>query len=119
MKYVKLVLTFLFGAFMIYGGVNHFLKPAIYLPFIPEYLPQAAINYLSGGLEILAGIAVFIPQFRSYGTLAILVMMLVFLPLHIIDVFSATPAVGTHQIALIRLPIQFVLILWAWYINKK
>lgn len=119
MKIAKLILTFLFGAFMIFGGVNHFLKPAMYLPFIPNFLPAEAINYLSGIAEIIVGIGVFIPKFRSLSTLGILIMMLIFLPLHVIDVFKEHPAIGSHQVALIRLPLQFVLIFWAWFIHKK
>ena len=119
MKNLKLILTFLFGAIMIFAGVNHFIKPAMYLPFIPDFLPKVATNYLAGIAEIVVGVGVFIPRFRSVAALGILLLMLVFLPLHIADVFSQTPAIGSHQVALIRLPIQFVLLLWAWFIYKK
>lgn len=119
MKNLKLILTYLFGAIMIIGGVNHFLKPEMYGPFIPDFLPNVATNYLVGIIEIAAGLGVFIPKFRPTATLAILAMMLGFLPLHIYDVFVENPAIGSHKVALIRLPIQFVLILWAWFINKK
>ncbi len=124
MKNLKLILTFLFGAFMIFGGVNHFIKPEMYAPFIPDFLPNVAVNYLTGILEIAVGIGVFIPKFRSMATLGILIMMLAFLPLHIFDVFKENPAIGSHQVALIRLPVQFIFILWAWFIhtgviNKK
>lgn len=118
MKTLKLILTFLFGAIMIIAGVNHFVKPEMYAPFIPEFLPNIATNYLTGILEIGVGVGTFIPKYRSMATLGILVMMLVFLPLHILDVFKENPAIGSHQVALIRLPIQFVLILWAWYIHS-
>lgn len=116
MKIFKLILTFLFGAFMIMAGINHFLKPAMFFPFIPDFMPKEAVNYIAGILEIVVGVGVFIPAFRSWATLGILGLMVVFLPLHIIDVFSEIPAIGSHQLALIRLPIQFVLIFWAWYI---
>lgn len=119
MKTFKLILTFIMGAFMIYAGVNHFLKPAIYLPFISQNLPQMAIVYLSGVIEIVLGIGVFIPKFRAISTKGIFILMLLFLPLHIRDVFVDNPAVGSHQIALIRLPLQFVLILWTWFIQRK
>jgi len=104
---------------MVYGGVNHFLNPAMYLPFVPSFLPNELVNYGSGILEIIVGVAVFIPACRSWGTLGILVLMLLFLPLHIMDVFSENPATGSHQAALIRLPVQFVFIVWAWFIHKK
>ncbi len=119
MKTLKLVLTFILGAFILFGGVNHFLKPDMYLPFIPAIFPQKAIIYLSGIVEIALGIGVFIPKFRYKAGFGILLLMLVFLPLHIWDVFSATPAIGSHKAALIRLPLQFVLIAWAWFISKK
>ena len=104
---------------MVFGGVNHFIKPEMYAPFIPDFLPNVALNYLAGMAEIVLGIGVFIPKFRSMATLGILVMMLVFLPLHIIDVFKENPAIGSHQVALIRLPVQFLFIAWAWFINRK
>jgi uncharacterized membrane protein len=119
MKTVKLILTLLFGAFMIFSGINHFLKPDMYLPFIPDFLPKVFIIYLSGVVEIVLGLGVFIPHFRHLSALGILLLMLLFLPLHIVDVFRDNPAIGSHSIALIRLPIQFVLILWAWFISRK
>lgn len=119
MKNLKLILTYLFGAFMIFGGINHFIKPEMYAPFIPDFLPSLSINYLTGIAEIAVGVGVFIPRFRSIATLGILLMMLIFLPLHILDVFKENPAIGSHQAAIIRLPLQFLLIAWAWYIHKK
>lgn len=104
---------------MILAGAMHFINPEMYYPFIPDFFPKDLVNYASGILEIMVGIAAMIPRFRSLGTLGILLLMLAFLPLHVMDVFSDHPAIGSHQRALIRLPIQFVFILWAWFINKK
>jgi len=104
---------------MILGGIVHFLKPESYFPFIPEFLPQSAVNYLAGALEIVVGIGTFIPSYRFLATLGIFWMMIIFLPLHILDVFKENPVIGSHTAALVRLPIQFVLIFWAWYIHKK
>jgi uncharacterized membrane protein len=119
MKNFRLILTLLFGAFMIFGGVNHFLKPEIYLPFFADFLPKTFLNYASGLLEIFVGVMVFTPKYRSWGTLGILCLMLVFLPLHFFDIFKEHPAIGDHQKALFRLPIQFLFIAWAWFIHKQ
>lgn len=119
MKTFKTVLTYLMAAFMVYGGVNHFLKPAMYLPFIPDFLPADFINYGSGLLEIILGIGLLIPKFRYKASFGVLVLMLIFLPLHIIDVFTDVPAIGSHDAALIRLPVQLIFILWAWFISRK
>lgn len=119
MKVLKLGLTYLFAAFMIYGGTNHFLKPDMYFPFIPNFMPQVVVNYTAGIVEIVLGIGACFSLSRSVATLGILLLMLVFLPLHIIDVFKEIPAIGSHQAAMIRLPVQFIFILWAWFIYKK
>ena len=91
----------------------------MYFPFFPDFLPKEALNYLTGIAEIIVGIGVFIPKYRTLSALGILIMMLAFLPLHIWDVFKENPAIGSHQATLVRLPIQFVFILWAWYISRK
>jgi len=119
MKIFKLILTFVFGAIMIFAGLKHFQSPEIYFSFIPDFLPVQLVNYLVGILEFACGLGVFIPSFRGWTTLGILVLMLLFLPLHIVDIFKQKPSIGSHQVALIRLPIQFVLILWAWFISRK
>jgi uncharacterized membrane protein len=112
----KFVLTLVFGAILILTGTIHFLKPKIYFRFIPDFLPKNAINTLAGLVEIVLGIGVFIPDLRYLATLGILLLMLAFLPIHAIDVFRERPAIGSHWLAIVRLPLQFVLIWWAYSI---
>lgn len=119
MKNSKKILTLVFGVIMIVAGAMHFISPAVYLPFFPNQWPQIAIIYGSGILEVVVGLCTLIPRYRSFGTLGIFILMLAFLPLHVIDVFKENPVVGSKLIAYIRLPFQFVLIAWAWFIFKK
>ena len=104
---------------MVLAGVAHFINPDIYAPMIPDGLPKDAINYSSGGLEIALGLGVFIPRFRWWATLGIALLMVVFLPVHVIDYFRDQPAIGSKTVALIRIPLQFVLIGWAWAVHRK
>ncbi|MBE7661303.1 hypothetical protein [Tenacibaculum finnmarkense] len=115
------VLKIILAVFMIFGGVQHFIKPTFYLPFVPTFLPfPIMIIYLSGILEIGLGILLFLDtKYAKLGALGIFYLMLLFLPVHIWDVFSATPAIGSHTAALIRLPFQFLCIAWAWKIHKE
>jgi len=110
------VIKIILALFIIYGGVQHFLKPDFYLPFVPSFLPyKMMIIYASGIVEIILGITLLLNQrYAKYGALGILFLMLLFLPIHIWDVFSETPAIGDHEAALIRLPIQFLLIALSW-----
>jgi uncharacterized membrane protein len=119
MEIIKLILTFLFGIFMIGNGMYHFSKPDTYFPFIPNFLPKETINYLVAVVEILVGISVFIPQTRQLGILIILIMMIAFLPIHLIDTFRQSPLIGTKQVAYQRLGLQLIFVLWAWFVNRN
>lgn len=119
MKIVWIVVRVLFALFMIYAGVQHLVKPDFYIPFVPSFLPfTTAIIYSSGIVEILLGIMLIIPKYAKHGASGIFLLMLIFLPIHLWDVFSDTPAIGSHQAALIRLPVQFLFIVLAWKIKK-
>ena len=117
---IWLVIRIILGLFMINGGVQHFLKPDFYIPFVPSFLPfTIGIIYLSGVLEVILGLALFLKRdYAKFGALGLLLMMIAILPVHIADVFSATPAIGTHTAALIRLPIQFAFIALVWKVYR-
>ncbi|RZT95707.1 putative membrane protein [Ancylomarina subtilis] len=109
----------LFAIFMIMGGVQHFLKPDFYLPFVPGFLPfPMAIIYLSGLVEILLGALLIFSRYAKIASLGIFILMLVFLPIHLWDVFADAPAIGSHKAALIRLPVQFLFMAIAWKIYQ-
>ena len=119
MRRAALVLSVLIGVFMLWGGALHFLKPTFYLPFVPGFLPfRAGFVALSGAVEIMLGVAALIPRTRSLAGWGILALMIAFLPIHVWDVFRADPAIGTHGAALVRLPFQFLFILWAWFVAR-
>lgn len=106
--------------FLIFGGAQHFINPDFYIPFVPSFLPfTMAIVYISGLLEILFGLALLFKKQATIGAWGILILMLLFLPIHIWDVFSETPAVGSHKAALVRLPIQCLLIVIAWKVKNN
>ena len=120
MKKIWLILKVVLAILLIFGGVQHFISPNNYIPFVPSFLPfTLAIIYLSGLFEILFGLALFFKKLETIGAWGILILMLLFLPIHIWDVFSKTPAIGSHNAALIRLPIQFLLIFIAWKVKNN
>lgn len=119
MKKFVIVLTILFGSIMILAGIMHFIEPHAYDAFIADFLPKLFVNYITGIIEIFIGIGTLTKRFRKPATLALLLLMIAFLPLHTLDLFKQQPAIGSHLIAVIRFPIQFVLIAWAWFIHKN
>ena len=119
MKYVYLILKILLAVFLIYGGFNHFYKPEFYNGFIPDFLPKLAVNYISGGIEMLLGIGLFLKGYEKKSAYGILLLMIAFIPIHIWDAFKETPAIGSKTAAYIRIAVQFLFIAWAWIIYKK
>jgi uncharacterized membrane protein len=120
MKIFWRVLQVLLALFFIYAGAQHFLKPLFFEPYVPEFLPyKTIIIYGSGLLEIALGMLVLIPKYTKIAATGIIVLLLVFLPIHIADVFSDSPAIGNHNAALLRLPIQFLFIAWAYLIRRS
>jgi uncharacterized membrane protein len=119
MKIFWIVLKVILSLFLIYAGVQHFIKPEFYEPFVPNFLSEKTmIVYLSGVVEIGLGVLMLIPKYTRLGAMGIMWLMITFLPIHIWDVFSDTPAIGSHKAALIRLPFQFLLIGWAYGIKR-
>lgn len=119
MKIVWKVLQILLALFFIYAGVQHFIKPTFYEPFVPAFLPfKTAIIYASGIFEAIFGILFLIPKYEKMGATGIVVLLLIFLPVHVWDVFSETPAIGSKEAAYIRLPFQFLLIAWAYAVRR-
>jgi len=114
------ILKIVIALFMIYAGIQHFVKPEFFLPFVPEFLPlKTTIVYVSGIAEILVGLLLLIKKYAKIGAFGILVLLFLFLPIHIWDVFAEAPVIGSRKAALIRLPIQFLLIFIVWRIKNS
>jgi uncharacterized membrane protein len=81
---MKIILFKIVATVFVLAGVNHFLSPEFYLPLIPDYLPfPQCINWFSGVLEIIIGLAIWTPQYRRIGGWALSVLMVLFIPAHV------------------------------------
>ena len=96
-------------------GILHFTNTGFYRPFMPKFLPaHDLLIYLSGVAEILLGIGVLFPQTRSLALWGIIAMLLVFLIVHINMLFPYNGLGISPWILWLRIPIQFLLIYWAY-----
>jgi uncharacterized membrane protein len=124
MKYVGRKIFFLLrvvlALFMIGAGIMHMVNHAMYIPFVPAFLPlKVFIVYASGVVEIILGIMLLTKKYAFAGAWGIFLLMLIFLPIHVADAFSDTPAIGSHRAAVIRLALQFVILLWVWGVKNS
>lgn len=113
------ILAYVLGLLLIAAGIMHFINPNFYLPFIPGFIPfKTASIYLSGLIEVILGIGLFLPAYKKNAALGLTALMVFFLFIHIWDATKEIPAIGNHTVAYLRIAIQLVLIGLFWKLSK-
>ncbi len=118
---LKFGLKILLVAFWVIAGVNHFVNPNFYTNLMPGYLPwHLELVYLSGITEIIAGVLVAFPRTMKWGAWFIYAHLIVFMMvhLHMLD-YASTKFAEISIVALwVRLPVQVLFALWAWWCTQ-
>ena len=101
------------------AGINHFVHPDFYIKMLEGFLPYpAALNMISGAIEIILGIGVMLPQTRKISAWGIVLLLIAVFPANINMALHPNEwnlsAIGLY----IRLPIQLLLIWWAYVYTK-
>lgn len=111
---------YLMAILYLLAGIFHFVKPKMYMRIMPSYLPNhKTLVYLSGMAEIILALGLLFRETKALAIYGIIVMLLIFLMVHFYMLSSKKAAAGFPRWALIlRIPLQFVLIWWAWYYLK-
>src|SRR5262245_61375979 len=123
MSWLKRILLWVMGLFYVVGGVLHLVRPDLYRPMMPPYLPaHDFLIRLSGVGELVLGLLVIDPVVRvwaAWGLIALLIAVFpanVHIALHNVPVLGATEGAGVMN--WVRLPFQLVLIAWAWWYTQ-
>ena len=110
-----MIQLYLMGVIYSILGVVHFTHTGFYRPFMPKFLPaHDLLIYLSGVAEILLGIGVLFPQTRILALWGLIAMLIVFLIVHVNMLFPSNGLGISPWIRWLRIPIQFLLIYWAF-----
>ena len=119
MKTIWIIAKCLLAGLLIFAGVMHFAKSDFFLRIMPPYIPlHLELVQLSGVCEIGLGIMLLIPRcsrMAGWGIVALLVTVFpanIHLYLHQ-EIVPASPIVH-----FLRLPLQGLLILWAYAYTK-
>ncbi|WP_455168641.1 DoxX family protein [Aegicerativicinus sediminis] len=104
----------------IFAGAMHFIKPKLYLRIMPGYLPNhRLLVYLSGFVEIALGLALLVTELRNIAIIGIIAMLTIFLLVHFYMLKGEKEGVGIPKwILILRIPLQFFLMYWAWFYNN-
>ena len=107
---------YLIGVLFVLAGANHFRKPKIYERIIPRYIPaKATMVMLSGLAEMILGFMILNPDTQKIAAWGIIVMLIVFIPVHIYMLQNEEAAMKLPKwLLMLRIPIQFALMFWAY-----
>ena len=103
------------------AGSNHFIHAGFYLKIMPFYFPiPLELIYISGVCEIFLGLLLLFKKTRKVASWFIIAMLIVFLLVHIQMLIDTYRILGLpFWISVVRAPMQFVLIRWAWVVSKQ
>ncbi len=98
------------------AGIMHFVKPKIYMRIMPPYLPNHKLLVsASGWAEILLGIGLCFTLSKVFAIYGIIAMLIVFLLVHVYMLSGEKASAGIPKwILILRIPLQFGLIYWAF-----
>ncbi|MEP7263701.1 MAG: DoxX family protein [Bacteroidota bacterium] len=109
------------SVFYVVAGINHFWHPEFYLMIMPHWLPwHNELVVMSGVCEILFGLLLLFSSTRSLAAWSIILLLIAVFPANIQMMLNyweeANPKLW---ISIVRLPLQIVLIWWAYIFTKK
>ncbi len=104
------------GAVYVVAGVGHFVATRMYMGIMPDYLPaHRELVLLSGVAEIAGGVGVLVPQTQRAAAWGLVALLIAVMPANVWMVQHPERYPGVPVWAMwVRLPLQGVLIWWAW-----
>ena len=106
--------------FYLGAGINHFWHPAFYLQIMPNWLPwHSELVILSGGFELLFALLLLFDHTRRVAAWGIILLLIAVFPANIQMMLNYSKEQNPHfWISIIRLPLQALLIWWAYIFTK-
>ena len=104
----------------IYVGIQHFYNPSFFLSIMPPYLPyHLPLVYISGAFEIILGLGLIFKKSRKYAAWGLIALLLAVYPANIYLAYNVEPQqaidISSFLASWVRLPLQFVLIGFAYW----
>lgn len=124
---LKRPLLYPMAAAYVVAGVAHFASPDAFAQIVPPFLPAPLLLvYLSGIAEIALGLGVLYPRTRRLAAWGLVALLLAVFPANIYMATSGVVVTGSTLGTLDpsplvrwgRLPLQAVLLLWAWWYTQ-
>ena len=116
---MKTFSKYVLAIFFVGAGTLHFIRPDSYLKIMPPYLPwPLELVYLSGFFEVGLGLLLLVPRFSRLAAWGIIALLFAVFPANIYLYQHQEIMPGPPLLHLLRLPLQAVFILWAYWHAK-
>lgn len=110
---------------LVVAGVAHVVVPEAFIAYYPTYLPWPTLAvYASAIVEWLLAALLWNRRSERTAWYGITVLMVIYVPVHVYVVTDHSAVINPPVeiplwLALVRLPMQFVLVAWAWWMGKR
>lgn len=117
----KKLSLYIMSGFYFLAGINHFVHPSFYEKIMPPYLTYPlALIYLSGACETGLGLLLLPQKTRRFAAWGIIALLIAIFPANLQMLINYTHQHNPYTwVAILRLPFQLALILWAYVYVKK
>jgi uncharacterized membrane protein len=112
----------LLALFFIGSGINHFVQPRFYEVIVPPSLQDRSklVVDVSGVAEVLGGVAVLLPWTRRLSGFGLIALLAAVFPANLYmakepERFSKVPRWALYA----RLPLQPLMMAWAWKATRR
>jgi uncharacterized membrane protein len=120
MSRTKTASKYLLAIFMIGAGTMHFVRTDFYVKIMPPYLPlHRELVYLSGVIEIALAVSLLIPRLSRLAAWGIIALLIAVFPANIYVYQHQELIPGSPMLHLLRLPLQGVFVLWAYWHTRS
>ena len=109
------------AAFYVLAGVNHFISPTFYKKIMPTGIPwHYPLIYISGIGEIILGLLLIPQQTRKWAAWGIILLLVAVFPANVQIMLNYRDQQNPNLwLAMLRLPLQLLLIAWAYGFAKS
>jgi uncharacterized membrane protein len=110
---------YIMAAFFVYAGISHFTKKNFFIKAMPPYIPNhEAMVILSGIAEITLGLGLLFKSTQSLAAWGIILLLIAVFPANIYMATSGKFKKIPQWLLWLRLPLQLILIAWAYLYTK-
>ncbi len=120
MKIWKFAGKCVFAALFVLAGIGHFSATESFMKIMPPYLPyHRELVLLSGVFEIALGLLLLVPRTTRPAAWGLIALLIAVFPANVYmyqhrEIFQIPPLT-----LFLRLPLQVLLIAWAWAYTHK